>query len=73
MKESVTGKQEEKKKSEFFCKSKVYNKEVTTQDICLPSFKALWKSQDLGTEGEERSSFFVFPKTPSQGGHSWFH
>lgn len=64
MKESVTGKQEGGKKSEFFFKSKVNNKEVTTQDICLFSFKALWKSQDLGTERGRGLLSLYFLKLP---------
>lgn len=36
----------------FFLKSTVSNKEVTSPGICLLSVKALWKSQDLGSERE---------------------
>lgn len=49
LEENTIGK-EEKKKSEFCFKSKVTKK--LSPRICILSFKALWKTQDLGPEKE---------------------
>lgn len=50
LKENTMGKEGKKKKSEFCFKSRVTKK--LSPRICILSFKALWKSQDLGPERE---------------------
>lgn len=45
-------KEKKKRPFFFFLKSTVSNKEATPHGSCLLSFKALWKSQDLGSERE---------------------
>lgn len=59
--EENTIRKEEKKKSEFCFKSKVTKK--LSPRICILSFKALWKTQDLGPEEEALHSSHV-PKLP---------
>lgn len=49
MYENVTGRKE-RVGGRILFKSKGSNKKVATHSICLLSFKALWKSQDLETK-----------------------